>query len=103
VVAGCGVLLRDARPLASAAAIARALTESPVTVVDTSSGRSYPRLDCVTALDFISPGIPVLPAGPAAAGSLALLLAAAGGRGLWRRAHGASPRSAGSPSSLEGG
>ncbi len=86
VVAGCGVLLRDAQPLASAAAIARALTESPITVVDTSSGRSYPRLDCVTALDFISFGIPALPAGPAAAGSLALLLAAAGGSALWRRA-----------------
>jgi hypothetical protein len=91
MVAGCGVLLRDALPFASAAAIARALTESPITVVDTSSGRSYPRLDCVTALDFISPRIPALPAGPAAAGSLALLLAAAGGNALWRRARRASP------------
>jgi hypothetical protein len=54
--------------------------------VDTSSGRSYPRLDCVTALEFISPRIPALPAGPAAAGSLALLLAAAGGSALWKRA-----------------
>jgi hypothetical protein len=90
VVAGCGILLRDARPFASVAAIAHALTESPVTVVDTSSGRSYPRLDCVTARDFLSPGIPVLPAGPTAAAALALLLAAAGGRAIWRRTRGAS-------------
>jgi subtilisin family serine protease len=90
VVAGCGILLRDARPFASVAAIARALTESPVTVVDASSGRSYPRLDCVTARDFLAPGIPVLPAGPTAAAALALLLAAAGGRAIWRRTRGAS-------------
>jgi hypothetical protein len=103
VVAGCGILLRDARPFTSVAAISRALTESPVTVVDTSSGRSYPRLDCVAARDFLSPGIPVLPAGPAAAASLALLLAAAGGAALWRRTRGASPRSGGFPSSSAGG
>jgi hypothetical protein len=83
MVAGCAVLLRDAQPRASAAAIARALVQSPVTVVDTSSGRSYPRLDCVKAVDFVSPGVPALPAGPTASGVLALLLAA-GGFGLLR-------------------
>jgi subtilisin family serine protease len=100
VVAGCGVLLREAHPLASAAAIARALTESPITVVDTSSGRSYPRLDCATALEFVSRTIPLLPAAPVTAALLALLLAAAGGHALWWRAHRASPRSSDSPSSL---
>jgi subtilisin family serine protease len=78
MVAGCAALLRDAQPRASAAAIARALVQSPTTVVDTSSGRSYPRLDCVKAVDFVSPGVPALPAGPTASGVLALLLAAAG-------------------------
>jgi len=86
VVAGCGVLLRDARPFASASAIAQALAESSVSVMDTSSGRSYPRLDCETALDLLSPAVPALPAGPVAAGSLALLLAAAGGLALRQRA-----------------
>jgi subtilisin family serine protease len=86
VVAGCGVLLSQARPFASATAIARALEQSPVSVVDTSSGRSYPRLDCVEALDFLTPGVPALPAGPAASGALALLLAAAGLAALRRRA-----------------
>ncbi len=86
VVAGCGVLLRDAQPFASAALIARALVESPVTVLDTSSGRSYPRLHCAKALDYVSPGVPALPAGPAASGALALWLAAAGFGALWRRA-----------------
>jgi len=86
VVAGCVALLRQAQPFASAAAIARALEQSPVSVVDTSSGRSYPRLDCVRALQFISPGVPALPAGPAAGGALALLLAAAAFGVLRRRA-----------------
>jgi subtilisin family serine protease len=88
VVAGCGVLLREAQPHASAAAIALALVESPVTVVHTSSGRSYPRLDCEEALDFLSPGVPALPAGPAASGALALLLGALGVAALRRRARG---------------
>lgn len=85
VVAGCAALLRQAQPFASAAAIARALVQSPVSVVDTSSGRSYPRLDCVSAVRFVSPGVPALPAGPAASGALALLLAVAVFRMLHRR------------------
>lgn len=88
MVAGCAALLRHAQPFASAAAIALALEQSPVTVVDTSSGRSYPRLDCVEALDFLSPGVPALPAGPVAGGALALLLAAVGLAGLRRRDRG---------------
>jgi hypothetical protein len=86
VVAGCGILLRHARPRAPAAAMSLALMQSPVTVVDTSSGRSYPRLDCSRALDFLSPGVPALPAGPAGSVALALLLAAAGFGVLRRRA-----------------
>jgi subtilisin family serine protease len=106
VVSACAADLFEASPDATPAEVAAALVASPVTVTDSSSGRSYARLDCLAALEELVPPAPVPIAGPGFTALLSLGLAGAGLRGLARRrvtARGARAGSSGSsPRTLPG-
>jgi subtilisin family serine protease len=93
VVAACATALVQALPGTSPAQLTAALRVSPKQVVDVTSGRIFPRLDCVAALRALAPGLPSLPAETPGLATLALLLAIVAVRRLARRAAGA----AGSP------
>jgi subtilisin family serine protease len=90
LVAACAATLVAAHPSASPTQITTALRLSPVSVVDAKNGRSYPRLDCWAADQFLrAPSVPSL--SDRALPWLALLLALTGlvvlGAQRARRAH----------------
>jgi hypothetical protein len=61
MAAGCAIALRQAAPDSSVAERIAALVQAPTTVTDPVSGRSYPFLDCVDAVDRITANqLPVL-------------------------------------------
>lgn len=51
MAAACAIALKQAVPASTVAQRAQALVLAPTTVTDTVSGRSYPFLDCVDAVD----------------------------------------------------
>ena len=64
VVSACVAALREALPTATVTDLMTAIATSPTMVVDTTSGRSFPRLDCNAALNVIlPPPVPAFPGG----------------------------------------
>jgi subtilisin family serine protease len=60
IVAACAAALMAAHPSATPAQVSAALRTSPVSVVDVTNGRSYPRLDCAAANTALVHSIPSL-------------------------------------------
>jgi elongator complex protein 3 len=61
IVAACAATLAAAHPDATPTQITTALRTSPVSVVDPKNSRSYPRLDCFAADQFLrAPSVPSL-------------------------------------------
>jgi subtilisin family serine protease len=58
IVSACAAVLREAYPSARIDQLERALKTSPKLVVDTTSGRSFPRLDCDASLEAMSEMLP---------------------------------------------
>jgi subtilisin family serine protease len=83
IVSACAATLMGAHPNATPQDITDALRSSPVSVVDATNGRSFPRLDCLAADEFLgASSVPSLTRGA----WLVLLLALVGAALLSLRA-----------------
>lgn len=60
MAAACAIALKQAAPLSTVDQRAEAMRLAPTTVTDTVSGRSYPFLDCIDALELLTADIPAV-------------------------------------------
>lgn len=77
LASACALLLRQSRPQIMPDGLESALTTSPVSVTDVTNGLSFPRLDCLAALDEAKASTPA-PIPLLGAGLLALLATLSG-------------------------